>query len=122
MQHDATPVPREERNPAQFLRDYAKVPFSTPAICRLRCDADYGGRYALDRKSTRLNSSHRWISNAVFCFKKIGFAVRELEDRGRRAGTGRKQGGENEGNMLGTIWIWILIVALFGALPRCVFF
>src|SRR5438105_10478391 len=27
-----------------------------------------GGR--LDRKSTRLNSSHEWISYAVFCLKK----------------------------------------------------
>src|SRR5207247_9701593 len=25
---------------------------------------------ARDRKSTRLNSSHEWISYAVFCFKK----------------------------------------------------
>src|SRR5438105_11272205 len=25
---------------------------------------------ALDRKSTRLNSSHEWISYAVFCLKK----------------------------------------------------
>src|SRR6266536_3652496 len=31
-----------------------------------------GGRYCLhrDRKSTRLNSSHEWISYAVFCLKK----------------------------------------------------
>src|SRR5437764_7031924 len=28
------------------------------------------GRYVLDRKSTRLNSSHRCISYAVFCLKK----------------------------------------------------
>src|SRR5207247_4475490 len=28
----------------------------------------FGGR--LDRKSTRLNSSHEWISYAVFCLKK----------------------------------------------------
>src|SRR2546422_263547 len=28
------------------------------------------GRYALDRKSTRLNSSHGYISYAVFCLKK----------------------------------------------------
>src|SRR5438105_12365306 len=27
-------------------------------------------RAALDRKSTRLNSSHEWISYAVFCLKK----------------------------------------------------
>src|SRR5438105_15136454 len=26
--------------------------------------------YELDRKSTRLNSSHEWISYAVFCLKK----------------------------------------------------
>src|SRR5438105_9819156 len=28
------------------------------------------GRQRLDRKSTRLNSSHEWISYAVFCLKK----------------------------------------------------
>src|SRR5207247_3184453 len=28
------------------------------------------GRLAEDRKSTRLNSSHEWISYAVFCLKK----------------------------------------------------
>src|SRR5437879_9930898 len=29
-----------------------------------------GGHGVSDRKSTRLNSSHRWISYAVFCLKK----------------------------------------------------
>src|SRR5207247_9868878 len=29
-----------------------------------------GARGAEDRKSTRLNSSHEWISYAVFCLKK----------------------------------------------------
>src|SRR6266849_7349804 len=29
-----------------------------------------GGGGAQDRKSTRLNSSHEWISYAVFCLKK----------------------------------------------------
>src|SRR5438105_14274852 len=29
-----------------------------------------GGDHDLDRKSTRLNSSHEWISYAVFCLKK----------------------------------------------------
>src|SRR5438105_6163223 len=28
------------------------------------------GSLAIDRKSTRLNSSHEWISYAVFCLKK----------------------------------------------------
>src|SRR5438105_11532443 len=30
----------------------------------------HGGRHRRDRKSTRLNSSHEWISYAVFCLKK----------------------------------------------------
>src|SRR6266542_4675316 len=34
-----------------------------------------GGWTALDRKSTRLNSSHGSISYAVFCFKKINITV-----------------------------------------------
>src|SRR5438105_13162949 len=29
-----------------------------------------GPRERIDRKSTRLNSSHEWISYAVFCLKK----------------------------------------------------
>src|SRR3712207_8468153 len=33
---------------------------------------DEGGQNALDRKSTRLNSSHANISYAVFCLKKKG--------------------------------------------------
>src|SRR5207248_9075231 len=36
---------------------------------------------AVDRKSTRLNSSHRTISYAVFCLKK----KMDLADAGRRA-------------------------------------
>src|SRR5207248_10827883 len=32
--------------------------------------ARYSGNHFLDRKSTRLNSSHRTISYAVFCLKK----------------------------------------------------
>src|SRR5256886_5640940 len=32
--------------------------------------ADVGARAAVDRKSTRLNSSHSQISYAVFCLKK----------------------------------------------------
>src|SRR5207247_9288263 len=38
-----------------------------------RLDADrerHSGGCHLDRKSTRLNSSHEWISYAVFCLKK----------------------------------------------------
>src|SRR5438105_7679217 len=32
--------------------------------------ADVGASFPQDRKSTRLNSSHEWISYAVFCLKK----------------------------------------------------
>src|SRR5437879_10008228 len=35
-----------------------------------RTAASEGNRTRLDRKSTRLNSSHRCISYAVFCLKK----------------------------------------------------
>src|SRR5256884_3735760 len=35
--------------------------------CRHRAN---GGDFSLDRKSTRLNSSHGYISYAVFCLKK----------------------------------------------------
>src|SRR5207247_11467373 len=37
---------------------------------RARSDRAGGERGARDRKSTRLNSSHEWISYAVFCLKK----------------------------------------------------
>src|SRR5438105_10475810 len=33
-------------------------------------DIAVNGKQTLDRKSTRLNSSHEWISYAVFCLKK----------------------------------------------------
>src|SRR5207247_11315159 len=42
-----------------FLRGGVAANRLTPAV--LAC---------LDRKSTRLNSSHEWISYAVFCLKK----------------------------------------------------
>src|ERR1017187_7282285 len=47
-----------------------------------------------DRKSTRLNSSHRWISYAVFCLQeRHGTRVRthELGRRSRRSGKPRAQ-------------------------------
>src|SRR5215203_7051316 len=37
---------------------------------RRRCRAPRSGPFQLDRKSTRLNSSHANISYAVFCLKK----------------------------------------------------
>src|SRR5687768_17866235 len=40
------------------------------ALGRLELDAARLGRRGQDRKSTRLNSSHGYISYAVFCLKK----------------------------------------------------
>src|SRR2546422_8533898 len=37
---------------------------------RTEPDADHNGAVRRDRKSTRLNSSHGYISYAVFCLKK----------------------------------------------------
>src|SRR2546422_1455446 len=53
---------REESRPAGRL--YAR----REHVGQLRDHADRGGRE--DRKSTRLNSSHGYISYAVFCLKK----------------------------------------------------
>src|SRR5438105_12726915 len=36
----------------------------------VKCGASRGRPGTGDRKSTRLNSSHEWISYAVFCLKK----------------------------------------------------
>src|SRR5207248_9950659 len=44
----------------------ARVPFGVGEL--LEYDVKYG--FLQDRKSTRLNSSHRTISYAVFCLKK----------------------------------------------------
>src|SRR6202048_5390715 len=64
--HDALPIsfPALRRQPASISRRKA-----------LRCAL-------LDRKSTRLNSSHEWISYAVFCLKK----KKKMDSRWRAGG------------------------------------
>src|SRR2546430_12151826 len=47
---------------ADLARPDVKVVLADPSVP--------AGRYAADRKSTRLNSSHSQISYAVFCLKK----------------------------------------------------
>src|SRR5438105_8456158 len=55
------------------------TPDQTKRLAELKGDATLSGRIeelaskaeeGEDRKSTRLNSSHEWISYAVFCLKK----------------------------------------------------
>src|SRR2546430_8436920 len=59
--HDALPISSASRSMSQnSSRVYPRLSDST-ASCRLT---------PLDRKSTRLNSSHSQISYAVFCLKK----------------------------------------------------
>src|SRR5207247_9305605 len=80
--HDALPISRgHRRRDPRGARVAARCPPRAVARAprsRLRpppaargpvrdAEADRGGR---DRKSTRLNSSHEWISYAVFCLKK----------------------------------------------------
>src|SRR5436189_5959051 len=65
--HDALPISRTP--PVAWRRRlvparHARAPRSAP------CPRDSPSRLAPDRKSTRLNSSHRCISYAVFCLKK----------------------------------------------------
>src|SRR2546422_8619586 len=43
-------------------------------------EARVQGRHTADRKSTRLNSSHGYISYAVFCLKKKKRSLRQSRD------------------------------------------
>src|SRR2546430_4728192 len=56
---ETSPVPPHERDHRRALRLWIE-----------RLDARPGSALVLDRKSTRLNSSHSQISYAVFCLKK----------------------------------------------------
>src|SRR5437762_6601773 len=56
---------------AQRLPRIVQVLLGAAEVRRLMCHLrDKGGDPVGDRKSTRLNSSHRCISYAVFCLKK----------------------------------------------------
>src|SRR2546422_5733373 len=62
--HDALPISQDGK--ADYLRSHSST-IGTDQGCRFRGVPGYGRR---DRKSTRLNSSHGYISYAVFCLKK----------------------------------------------------
>src|SRR3989449_2001042 len=57
---------------AELQKTVAISPREDNALRRIAEARAYQGHYddALDRKSTRLNSSHGYISYAVFCLKK----------------------------------------------------
>src|SRR5437867_6366085 len=54
--------------------------FERAATNRLAADVDNVRQTVGDRKSTRLNSSHRTISYAVFCLKKKSRAIVKNSD------------------------------------------
>src|SRR5438445_12356461 len=66
--HDALPISRTRVDPAAACRGavVAQLAESGQQLAGL----DQSLRLVLDRKSTRLNSSHANISYAVFCLKK----------------------------------------------------
>src|SRR2546422_5688158 len=60
-----TPLPRDPHTEWAFIHRRHRA-LHAQAPDRGQAEADPGG----DRKSTRLNSSHGYISYAVFCLKK----------------------------------------------------
>src|SRR5437773_11854496 len=68
--HDALPISGKEHHESSV----AKVPAPTGLNHSLLTKSSYQSRqrvfFPVDRKSTRLNSSHITISYAVFCLKK----------------------------------------------------
>src|SRR2546422_2379462 len=63
--HDALPIYLKSESAA----DVRAAVRNTVRLCRENSRPGYYGA-AVDRKSTRLNSSHGYISYAVFCLKK----------------------------------------------------
>src|SRR6266536_6102429 len=65
--------------PVAALRDFYKISPDRIAVVHDELDIPFGTlRVRLDRKSTRLNSSHEWSSYAVFCLKKKKYINRIL--------------------------------------------
>src|SRR5207247_9632384 len=70
--HDALPILWNSRSTsAEETNSTVAKPWLNFRAARKRCSRSSGsGSPDEDRKSTRLNSSHEWISYAVFCLKK----------------------------------------------------
>src|SRR5438445_6805360 len=86
--HDALPI----YPPVPSLRADAAASDGVQYIVRLSPlanDVLHAVGRLLDRKSTRLNSSHANISYAVFCLKKKKNHPRSYNPRSNRSGTAR---------------------------------
>src|SRR5207247_3385400 len=70
--HDALPIYRRSARSARSDAGPAAAhePVRGHAVPHERVQRRRAAGAARDRKSTRLNSSHEWISYAVFCLKK----------------------------------------------------
>src|SRR3712207_7242416 len=71
-QNEAKPIDRREARGARFdgMGDFRGAIRDSDFGCAAFFTAALSGWQTLDRKSTRLNSSHANISYAVFCLKK----------------------------------------------------
>src|SRR5438105_15914533 len=69
--HDALPICAGAGGGAgSGVPDQAPELEAEPGLAAPGQELALGDRAGTDRKSTRLNSSHEWISYAVFCLKK----------------------------------------------------
>src|SRR5258707_10792840 len=68
--HDALPIYRQRRRGAPVPDPSQRARHRSVSTDRARAVPEAARRRGLDRKSTRLNSSHANISYAVFCLKK----------------------------------------------------
>src|SRR5258707_7563675 len=74
--HDALPISIANGDGSPILMGGIGVDFTA----RLAAEQKVARLSRIDRKSTRLNSSHANISYAVFCLKKKKKQTRSLED------------------------------------------
>src|SRR2546422_7800710 len=68
--HDALPICPRQRVASSAARPHSPTPRTRNTVTRRSPRKPAGRTGSGDRKSTRLNSSHGYISYAVFCLKK----------------------------------------------------
>src|SRR5438105_12041484 len=80
---------RSKHHRLTLLHSFDPTPERWPKVLRIVDRKNLG---PADRKSTRLNSSHEWISYAVFCLKK------KKKKKKRDINTKKKNSNLNEDN------------------------